>query len=174
MGLFKMRQVEDCLQLGVNDLVRLRIVRVGVVDSGTLKWRNLAAGGVTASCRYFADCRDPEAAVLGLAYRVRNGQQIMGRINLTTTVPHYGGVRWWFQCPNRDRSGRVCGRRVGKLYLPPGEAYFGCRECHALTYQSRQEHRTGLAGLRPLAEITGQRVEGMRRNFRPAILLLRG
>jgi len=39
-------------------------------------------------------------------------------------------------------NGRGCGRRVGKLYLPPGGRYFGCRQCHDLTYTSCQEsHR---------------------------------
>jgi hypothetical protein len=33
----------------------------------------------------------------------------------------------------------TCGRRVGKLYLPPAGRYFGCRVCHGLTYQSCQE-----------------------------------
>jgi hypothetical protein len=32
-----------------------------------------------------------------------------------------------------------CGRRVGKLYLPPGGKYFGCRHCYNLTYTSSNE-----------------------------------
>jgi hypothetical protein len=28
---------------------------------------------------------------------------------------------------------------VGKLYLPPGAGYYGCRHCHELTYTSCQE-----------------------------------
>jgi len=28
---------------------------------------------------------------------------------------------------------------VGKLYLPPGGKYFGCRHCYNLTYKSCQE-----------------------------------
>lgn len=32
-----------------------------------------------------------------------------------------------------------CGRRVRKLYLPPGGRYFGCRHCYRLTYTSCQE-----------------------------------
>jgi len=83
--------------------------------------------------------------------------------NITaTTQPNYGGFGWWFLCPIRDCSGRVCGRRVGKLYLPPGEAYFGCRECRGLTYQSRQEHRCGLGVLSLIAKRTGNKVEEVR------------
>jgi hypothetical protein len=35
-----------------------------------------------------------------------------------TTCPHLGGRRWWFTCP-LVVDGVPCGRRVGKLYLPP-------------------------------------------------------
>jgi hypothetical protein len=55
------------------------------------------------------------------------------------TIPYYGGRRWWWICP-LTKNGRQCGRRVGKLYLPPGGLYFGCRQCYALTYESAQEH----------------------------------
>jgi hypothetical protein len=27
------------------------------------------------------------------------------------------------------------------LFLPYGASHFGCRECHRLTYRSRQQHR---------------------------------
>jgi hypothetical protein len=30
---------------------------------------------------------------------------------------------------------------VGKLYLPPGGRYYGCRHCHELTYTRCQESR---------------------------------
>ena len=70
------------------------------------------------------------------------------RVELTTSRPNFGGLRWWFICPlmiNR----RACKRRVGKLHLPPGARYFGCRACHQLTYTSCQESRKwdGLARL---------------------------
>jgi hypothetical protein len=50
----------------------------------------------------------------------------------------FGGKRWWFICPLIVH-GIACNRRAGKLYLPPGARYFGCRKCHDLTYRSRQE-----------------------------------
>jgi len=59
-------------------------------------------------------------------------------VGLTTTPLPWGGVRWWFVCP-LVVSGQACGRRVGKLYLPPGGRYFGCRHCYDLTYTSCQE-----------------------------------
>jgi len=60
-------------------------------------------------------------------------------ISVDATRPFIGGVRYWFRCPV-EHDGRPCGRRVKKLYLPPGEQIFGCRYCHDLTYRSCQEH----------------------------------
>ena len=59
---------------------------------------------------------------------------------LTTTRPHFGGRRWWFQCP-LVVNGVPCRRRCRILYKPYGSRYFGCRHCHRLTYRSRQIHR---------------------------------
>src|SRR5262249_46565638 len=59
-------------------------------------------------------------------------------IGLTSTVPRFGGLRWWFVCPLVVR-GVPCRRRVGKLYLPGNARYFGCRRCYDLTYTSCQE-----------------------------------
>jgi len=53
-------------------------------------------------------------------------------ISITSTRPHLGGKRFWFLC--------ACGKRVGKLYIPPGEESFRCRHCCNLTYESAQTH----------------------------------
>ncbi len=84
-----------------------------------------------------------------------------------------GGSSAQSRTPQVHPTGRRCGRRVGKLYLPPGEAYFACRECHQLTYQSQQEHRCGLGMLGPVAEHTGREVGDVRRIMKPQILLQR-
>lgn len=60
-------------------------------------------------------------------------------IELETTPCNYGGERFWFLCP-MEVNGSVCGKRAGKLYLPPGEKLFGCRHCCDLTYESSQKH----------------------------------
>ena len=54
-------------------------------------------------------------------------------VAITWTPCSFGGSRPWFECPNR-----VCGRRVGKLYL--GNVYFGCRRCYRLGYACQLEH----------------------------------
>jgi hypothetical protein len=72
---------------------------------------------------------------LVLSYRVTGGAQpedVADEFPLVTTEPHYGGVRWWVLCLG-------CGRRVAKLYLPPGARRFRCRCCYRLAYQSQRE-----------------------------------
>jgi len=58
------------------------------------------------------------------------------------TIPcYFGGARYYFTCPE-------CSRRVGVLYLAPGEVYFRCRHCQDLSYQSRNcsvERKYGIA-----------------------------
>ena len=67
----------------------------------------------------------------------RSGENLDYKVLLGTTRPRLGGLRWWFICP-LVANGRKCGRRVGKLYLPPGGKYYGCRHCYDLTYESSQ------------------------------------
>ncbi len=52
------------------------------------------------------------------------------KVDLVTTPCNLGGTRYWFICPE-------CFKRVGGLYLAPGERYFKCRKCNNLTYHSR-------------------------------------
>jgi hypothetical protein len=69
------------------------------------------------------------------------------KVCLQTTRPCFGGLRWWFTCPLL-RVRRPCNRRAGKLYLPPGGRYYGCRHCYDLTYQSCQESDKRVSVLR--------------------------
>jgi len=61
------------------------------------------------------------------------------RIRVTSTRPHFGRRRFWFLCPF-VRDGKACGRRVGRLYLPPGEQFIGCRICPNLIHESAPKH----------------------------------
>ena len=60
-------------------------------------------------------------------------------IEIATSRPRFGGRRYWFRCPV-IRDGTPCGKRVGRLYLPPGQQVFACRICYNLTYQSTKYH----------------------------------
>jgi hypothetical protein len=59
-------------------------------------------------------------------------------ITLKATPLRFGGVRWWFLCPD-------CSRRCAKLYLPPRRD-FACRHCHDLTYRSCNSSKQTIAG----------------------------
>jgi hypothetical protein len=98
--------------------------------SGRLRW--LQGEAEVASLGYtIADVYGMR--VLTLEYRVtHSGERVTIPIELQTTKPRFGGVRWWGRCS--------CGRRVAKLYLPPGATRFACRHCHGLTYASCQQH----------------------------------
>jgi hypothetical protein len=75
---------------------------------------------------------------LTLRYQYRGEINVEIPIRLQATFPLLGGRRWWFTCP-LIVNGRACHRRAGKLFLPPGARYFGCRHCHNLTYESSQD-----------------------------------
>ncbi|MGA8215918.1 MAG: hypothetical protein WB799_20160 [Candidatus Sulfotelmatobacter sp.] len=98
----------------------------------------------------------------GLAIRIsRQDARLCGELRLleeslipiTTTPSHLGGKRHWFKCPI-VRDGKTCGRRVGRLYLPPGAPAFGCRHCHNLTYRSAREHNKRKGALARNAFVT--------------------
>lgn len=57
--------------------------------------------------------------------------QYTQHIELVSTASNIEGFVRWFICP-------VCRSRVGKLYLPVGEAVFLCRKCHDLAYRAQQ------------------------------------
>jgi hypothetical protein len=60
-------------------------------------------------------------------------------IEVVSESCRFGGKRRYLRCPLLRRAD-ICGRRVAKLFLPPGGCYFGCRTCYDLTYKSVQGH----------------------------------
>jgi hypothetical protein len=130
--------VEDCKALDLHQLAREGRFVAG--RAGSLRW--LRGEQETGSISYTVRPRG-DGLSLVLSYRWNRadgeGQSIELPIPLERTRPRFDGLRWWGCCPLAV-SGVACGRRVAKLYLPPGERYFGCRHCHALTYHSAQTH----------------------------------
>ena len=126
--------VEEARTLAMRDLRR----RLSPGASGTLTWTR---GAVASGIAYSVTGND-RAPMVTLHYCWRDAVDICLRIRLTATATQFGGKRWWFICPLSLR-GVACNRRVGKLYLPPGGRYFGCRHCYKLTYEScQQAHQT--------------------------------
>ena len=138
----KATTVEECLSLDVGTLVRGGFLLNG--RSGIIRWAHPATGEETASVRFTTMLGHGGGPVLILHY-----EEAETSVFLTTTVPPFGGVRWWFTCP-LVVEGWPCQRRVRKLYLPPGRRYFGCRTCHRLTYRSTQERGTRFGAFRAL------------------------
>lgn len=140
---WKKTTVEQCRSLDAARLSRQGVfARRGYAgDAWRLTWTN-ALGDQVLALVYWLEAVPPDDLVLHLDERVwPDGRKTDFReaIPLAKTQPNFGGWRWWFACP-LSVDGIACGRRVQKLYLPPGERYFGCRSCHDLTYRSAQEH----------------------------------
>ena len=107
-------------------------------SSGVLTW--VWPSGKQASVGYRVAWE--EWLTITLRYSWRDREDIEIPIRVQTTPTQFGGERRWFTCP-LVADDAACDRRVGKLYLPPGGKYFGCRKCHNLAYRSSQEaHRS--------------------------------
>ena len=138
----KKTTVEQCLVLAPRNFSE-RSVR-------SFTWSNTRTGDVVAYCRYELHPAEEDIEPWVRMYYTRPPQEQAGMdIGLTSTPLTWGGSRWWFNCPLH------CGRRVGKLYLPPEERHFGCRHCHKLTYKICQEEHQIDTMSRYMSRITG-------------------
>jgi hypothetical protein len=149
------RVVEDCLVLDAIRLKRDGLLRAGLCRSFALTWTHGLTGAVLGTAGYAVDTTGPGEPWARLSHTFApSGEPVDDWIGLCTTRPHLGGERWWFLCPGPPGGG-PCGWRVGKLYLPPDERHFGCRHCHALTYESCRDSRRMDIVLRRVAKKTG-------------------
>lgn len=133
--------VEDCRVLDAAELTRKGLLPRGASLSTILSWTDTRTGKVVSSLG-LAVSTEGLVPEVRLDYSIR-GEPLTSTVRLLETRPNYGGFRWWFRCP-LVVNGRTCGRRVLKLYLPPGGKWFGCRSCYRLTYTSCQEHDKGV------------------------------
>jgi hypothetical protein len=140
--------VEECLTLSMGAVADCEGFRDRVPWSGKVTWTNVRTGEETATIgTVFRPLGDGDKwdGRLRLKYTITRSQfggedektDVEQGINLETTPCNFGGERWWFRCP-LVKNGQPCGRRCFKLYCPPGQDYFGCRECYDLTYESAQ------------------------------------
>jgi hypothetical protein len=147
--------VEHCRLLDANRWTREGILKAGVWQSGGWCWyRDAERREQTSAIGYEVNTLD-DPPWLRLTYTFTQSRDALDyRVRLTTTRPRLGGLRWWFVCP-LVVGGRPCNRRVGKLYLPPGARYYGCRHCYDLTYTSCQESRKYNGLFRHIAQNMG-------------------
>jgi hypothetical protein len=157
--------VDDCLSLDVNGWQRHGIVREGSSYQGTTRWTY--ANGQTFAVNYQVDAREPTCSFVLLSYEwvwrsTGKPDSASYAVRLTTSRLYRGVRRWWFVCPLIVNDA-PCGRRVGKLYLPPSARYFGCRTCHRLSYTSSQESGKYQCLFRSMATRLGWDVADVRR-----------
>jgi hypothetical protein len=122
--------VEECLSISVaTHLGNGSIARPGDTSSGLWR-RHDKRGDAMGVVGYVAHLYADEGW-LRLFYAAR-GKVIDRVIQLRTSRPNYGGLRWWFVCP-------VTGKWTTKLYLLPGGSVWVSREGGGLTYLSCRE-----------------------------------
>jgi hypothetical protein len=125
--------VDDSLKIDISEMVRRGWLRPGESSTGSLSWST--NGEYRSSVSYSYDLSDRERGWLELRYTLKRSgepQGVVQRIDIVTTRPEFGGLRWWLKCPYR-------GLRVRKLYLPPGGDRFASRRAWRLGYQSQRE-----------------------------------
>ncbi|TKJ36310.1 MAG: hypothetical protein CEE38_12920 [Planctomycetes bacterium B3_Pla] len=139
---------EDCRSVSISFLKKHDYFSEPCCMSGTISWKNYN-GEQTASIGVTVSTLDGENYIrFQYTTTDRNSGEKTEydyRVSLTTTPCNLGGVRYWFVCP-LSKGGVYCGRRVAKLYKAPGASYFGCRHCYDLSYESRNETRSGMFG----------------------------
>ena len=147
-GHVKKTTVEQCLTLSMGVVGQFQGLQERRPWRGTVKWTNVRTGEETANIGYVFYPRGEDSrwdGRLRLKYTITRPQyggedevtEVEYGIDLETTSCNFGGERWWFRCP-LVKNGIPCERRCFKLYQPPGQDYFGCRECYDLTYHSAQ------------------------------------
>jgi len=119
----KKTSVEESLTLAIQDF-RGRIYP-GASEILTWVWPSGKQASVGYRVTWEAEL------TITLRYTWRDREEVEIPICLQTTPTQFGGERRWFTCPLIVED-TACDRRVGKLYLPPGARYFGCRGCHNL------------------------------------------
>ncbi len=122
--------VESSFTLDMSNLRREGTIAPGVHHWRTVTWKRSETGEVCGTITCEVNTIEPDDSFLRLTYSV-NGDAQDYRVRLSVTPCRFGGVRWWFHCPHT-------GRRVSKLYLPPGARRFLSRFAYRLAYRSER------------------------------------
>jgi len=130
-------EVEDCKEISIGFLKQYGYLSKGRLQ-GTIQWS--CDGNPTGSAGIRVSF--PEMNNVCVSYSITDTDQkkesINNYISIIKTPCNYGGKRHWFLCP-------FCSRKALKLYLSPGNNYFGCRKCLQLSYRSQKSnHHKGI------------------------------
>lgn len=138
--------VESCLSLSTFKLNKLGLLTGDWTPEQTLTWKT-PQGAIIGSVKVCAKPMGISGGSVELTHTCQDKKSgilthCKYMVGLTTTPCNYGedSIRYWFLCPLSHKD-KLCGKRVGTLYRPPGELYFGCRHCYNLSYASRNVSR---------------------------------
>lgn len=159
--------VEDCWDIDIAWMAREGMFDGSGRRSGSIRWFDAYSGEQTSSIGY--DLNVPQRRLRLRDQFCSDKTSFDYPIPLTTTDLPWGGVRWWFICP-LTCNGRYCGRRVRKLYLPPGRVYYGCRHCYDLTYRSSQRSGCDVGYFVGLGRRVGASGEALRNDWNQSLL----
>jgi hypothetical protein len=139
----KKNRVDEVRSIDILSLQREKVFSRGPGMTWTSSWST--NGEVIASISYRVEAGEDGPSGLRFMYTITDNDTGVKKdynylIPIVSTSCNYGGKRWWYICP-LIVNGRSCHRRCRVVYMPPGSEYFGCRDCHQLTYESRQRHR---------------------------------
>lgn len=123
---------EDALTLDLNFILRNGGLRT---RSATLHWSRDGErfAAISYEVKWMYD--SPPRIILNY---LKEGVSVRQVLELQTTPQALGGYRYWVACPLLHNV-IPCHRRCSKLYLLPGQKYFGCRRCFNLSYESCNE-----------------------------------
>ena len=154
----KKSTIEDGLSLSISNFDKLGFLNL---NGGRLTWTNTRTGEKIGEVGYSVQPPSNDQLRIFLEYsKIKQGttENISEPIDIITSVPYFGGLRYWFKCP-LVLNGSPCNRRVGKIYLPHGAKYFGCRHCFNLAYRSAQTHEKRFDFLTRLMKGKSRRLE---------------
>lgn len=158
--------VDQCRILNMSVFKNGGILRANMYRHAELQAFYVGLRQETTSIDFLINTRDMACPSIQLGYTLLRYQEYMRyHVALTTDLLYSGGLRWYFECPI-SVNGIPCGRRVTKLFLPPGQRYFACRICNALTYKSCQQSHVYDRVYAEMAVKYGTSVEAVKRVFR--------
>lgn len=132
--------VEDTHSIDLMELQKKGVFKNALGTLWTTTWTR--DGEVRAKVGYYIEHGSGTPTALKFEYTITDREtgekkEYNYPVTITSTPCHFGGVRLWFVCP-LYYNGVKCTRRTRILYRPSNAQYFGCRECHRLSYDSRQ------------------------------------
>jgi hypothetical protein len=127
------RTLDEYRNLDINRMMKMGAIRDGCVNSGNWLWVDKKTGKKNSEIGYECNALDKADSYLRLSYKFTDTDHSVDyKIRLVRTYPRYGGVRFWFICPER-------GKRVAKLYLIPSDGRFVSRHVYKVYYASQMK-----------------------------------